>query len=270
MIDPTDTTLERDLQPAPPRRVRASGHAVLLCVTAVLLLTAFGACGLAAIGEAARLQFLHWRGHTAVATIIKTEYAGGAIHSQPTDLDSASPTGYLYRFTTTDYRSVEGLLPAAGARLDMRGAAAKKPLLALGSTFRVRYAKIEDRVVSRPSFSTTPDKVVSLTIVGLASTAIGVGLFWQCMGWLRRCYRLVKTGNVAIGTVLGKEAAAEDSPKFYIAFSYTTADDVVRFCRVPCSSAQYQSFREGQTLSVVYSAHRPGEATPYALLPFCP
>ena len=257
MIELTDRILERELQYPPPRRVRFSGHAILLCIAAILLLVAFGACGVAAMIEASRLQILHTHGHLTTATVVRVEYSNGAV-----------PTGFLYRFTTSDNRTIVARLPISNARSGIDGRPPKAPELLPGNTFAVRYAVIGDRLIGRPAQSTTPGKVLSLAIVGLVSALIGLGLFMQCIGWLERARKLVKHGNVAVGTVLGKEASVEDSARYYISVSFIAPDGVVHLRKLPCSAAQYQTFHDGQSLSVVFPPDRPGEAMPYALLPF--
>jgi len=257
MIEVTDRKLERELQHPPPRRVRFSGHAVLLCMAASLLLVAFGACGVAAILEASRLQILQSHGRLTTATVVKVEYSNGAV-----------PTGFLYRFTTREHRSVVARFPISNARSGIDGRAPKAPALLAGAKFPLLYAVIGGRLIGRPAESTSQGKVLSLAFVGLASASIGLWLFMQCIGWLMRARKLVKHGNVVVGTVLGKEAAVEESARYFISVTFTDPDGVVHLRKVPCSATQYQTFHAGQSLSIVYPADRPAEAMPYALLPF--
>lgn len=271
-IDLTDHVLEQELRAAPPRRVRFSSHAFLVCVASALLLGAFGACGLAALTEAVRLTILHAQGRTAMAVVTEIDYSTGEpptrSRSRWDPANAAAASQILYRFRASDGHRIVARLPLSIARYDVDGRVTQPLVFLPGARFPVRYARIDGRLVSRPESNTAPNKIAFLVAAGLAAAAIGVALFWKCVSWLASARKLVSTGCVSVGTVLGKESTLEDSSRFTITFAYPTSDGAVRFRQAACSASQFQRFRAGQTLTVVYPADRPGEATPYVLLPF--
>ncbi|MDR3709917.1 MAG: DUF3592 domain-containing protein [Capsulimonadaceae bacterium] len=272
MIELSEQIVESELRHPAPRRVRMCGHALLILVASLLLLTAFGACGIAALSEAGRLAVMHCRGHRAIAVVTEIDLAGGippvVKASKWNPAYAPAVNSLAYRFPVGNGRYATSRIPISATHYDANGRETASTPLLPGTTFPILYTGAGAQMVSRPYDSASPAKTAILAIVGLAAMAIGVGLCWRCIDWVLKARNLIQTGDVAIGTVLGKESTVEDASRFYVSFSYATPDDAIRFRRIACSSSQYQRIETGQTLTVIYPPSRPGEAIPYALLPF--
>ncbi|HEY3331104.1 MAG TPA: DUF3592 domain-containing protein [Capsulimonadaceae bacterium] len=272
VLDRPDHIIESELTPLPPRRVRFSGRAFVVCLATLFLFLAFATCGLATLGEAWRMQDLVKRGHVATATVTQIDYSTG--QAPTTDAakwntaNSGSVSSIIYKFASSDGATHIGRIPITPARSDA-GMGPPTPFTMLpGTTLQVWYEVTGDRVISRPWSGDPGKRIGFLVVAGLAAICFGAYLAWRAFRWVSQSYNLVRTGFVAEATIITKDSRTEDAARFYVSVGYTSHDGVMRQKTIQCTSSQYQKFESGQTLTVIYPSMKPEEATLYALLPF--
>ncbi len=265
--------IEPDVAAAPPRRTSLPGGTNLLLLAAILLFALFIYGGLRALEEAAKLAWMGVAGRTVSAQVSQVQ-----TDSNPPKGQAPRQTGiqYAYVFPFGDVRARStGVArletgPADGSGDPVAGPAPIKARLAaptfhVGDQFPLRCAVWLGRPLVFPWQAPPTGKMVFLFLCSGLVISISVLLMRRLLRWRTHRLRLLQHGVATVGTILHKQARAEDAVRYFVRYGYA-AGAMPREHEEQVSQDQWGRLEVGQPVTVLYDPDATGNAGLYALI----
>lgn len=266
----TEHPIERELAAPPPRAARLSLGLNLLLLAAGLMFALFIGGGGYALLEATKLSWVSATGRTVTAHIaeITTEPASAkgqpalqtALRYEFTSPFDQSPQSHWIRLDRPD-DSQTGLMPMAQGR----SKPAAPPPAQIGDPIPVRGAVWLGQILYYPWAPQATGRIVFLLLTGVLIIGISLFLLRRLLDWRAHRLHLLRMGIATVGTVIDKEARAEDTPRYYVRFGYAAGDEP-REREEQMSMEQWKEFTIGQSVTVLYDPADNENAGLYALL----
>lgn len=260
--------IEREVAAPPPRTARLPLGLNLLILAAGLMFALFIGGGGYALLESAKLGWVSVAGRTVPAHVEEIRTAPPGVKGQP-----ARQTALRYVFTSP----FDGSSQSRWLRLDRsddlqtgmppagRSVQPATPIVKIGDALPVRGASWLGRPLFYPWTLAASGRIAFLTLSGGLIIGISVFLLRRLLQWRRHRLHLLRAGIATVGTVIDKEARAEDTPRYYVRYGYA-AGDAPREREEQVSMEQWREFEIGQPVTVLYDPEHTEDAGLYALL----
>ncbi len=263
--------LEREIAAPPPRSVRLPFGLNFLLLAAGLMFALFIGGGGYALLEATKLSWVSAMGRSVTAHIAQISTEPSAVKGQP-----PLQTALRYVFTSPFDQSLQshwirldrpddsqsGLMPMAQGR---SRPAAGPPPAQIGDPIPVRGAGWLGRTVFYPWAPQASGRIAFLLLTGVLIIGISLFLLRRLLDWRAHRLRLLRLGIATVGTIIDKEARAEDTPRYYVRYGYAAGDEP-REREEQMSMEQWKEFAIGQPVTVLYDPEKAEDAGLYALL----
>lgn len=276
-----ETVIEHVIEPKvagpPPRRIRLPLSTNLLLLAAVLLFALFIYGGSRAFLEAWKIAWLAMTGRTVAARVQNVLTEPSPLKNQP-----ARQAGLRYTYTLPfgpDRTPQTGIArleaPEAGdpqrqpenlpgARQDSAAPPAV-PTFHVGDTLPLRCAVWLGQPLVYPWQSPPTGKVIFLMLCGGLVIGISALLLRRILHWRQHRLRLLQQGIATTGTIVHKDARAEDAPRYFIRYGYAAGTELHER-EEQVSIEQWKSLEVGQPVTVLYDPERREDASLYVLV----
>lgn len=262
-----DHEIEPEIAAPPPRTAGLHPSVNLLMLAACLLFALFLYGGGRALWEAVKLGWVAVAGRTVTAHVQDVRTEPASVKGQP-----PRQTALQYAFTSPTDGSVQsrwmrlgGGDEASAGPMRSPSGATPVPVVHVGDALPVRCAAWPGGGLSYPWTKEAPGRIVFLTLSGGAIIVISV-LLWRKLGyWRRQRLRLLRHGIATAGTILHKEARAEDAPRYFIRYGYASGDGPHER-EEQVSQEQWKTLEVGQPVTVLYDPDHAEEAGLYTLV----
>jgi len=138
-------------------------------------------------------------------------------------------------------------------------------VIKIGDALPVRCAAWLGRPLSSPWTPEASGRIAFLMLSGGLIIGISVFLLRRLLGWRRHRLHLLRAGIATVGTIIDKEARAEDTPRYFVRYGYA-AGSVPIEREEQLSMEQWKEFEIGQPVTVLYDPEKTEDAGLYALL----
>lgn len=265
----TEHLIEREVAAPPPRAVRLPLGLNFLILAAGLMFALFVGGGGYALLEAAKLGWISVAGRSVNARIVQIATEPAPAKDQP-----ARQTALRYVFTSPFDQSPQSrwlrLDRAADAQPGMpmpqsRGKPAAPPAAVIGDVIPVRGAVWLGRPLFFPWTPQATGRIAFLMLSGGLIIGISGFLLRRLIEWRRHRLHLLRTGIATVGTIIDKEARAEDTPRYYVRYGYA-AGSQPREREEQMSMEQWKEFEIGQPVTVLYDPEQTDDAALYTLV----
>lgn len=266
----TEHPIEREVAAPPPRAARLPPGLNLLILAAALMFALFLGGGGYALLEAAKLGWVSATGRPVTAHVAQITTEPAPLKGQP-----ARQTALRYVFTSPFDQSPKfqwlrldrpddaqtGMMPMTPSRAKP----AAPPPAHIGDPIPLRGAVWLGRPVFYPWTPQAGGRTAFLLLSGGLIVGISVFLLRRLLGWRRHRLHLLRAGIATVGTIIDKDARAEDTPRYYVRFGYAVGDEP-REREEQMSMEQWKQFEIGQPVTVLYDPADGQDASLYALL----
>jgi hypothetical protein len=280
MREQMEIVIDHQIEPVvaapPPRAAQLPASTNILLLAATLLFGLFIYGGSRALVEAWKLAWLGVMGHPIAAQVTQvltaTSQVKGAPDQQiglrysytlPFGPDRTLQTGVAHLMTpdVNDTTRPQEPLPRSGQKTVLPNI----PVFHIGDRLPLRGAEWLGRPLVYPWQAAPTGKVVFLLLCGGLVIGISVLLLRRIVRWRGHRLRLLRYGVATTGTIVHKEARAEDAPRYYLRYGYAVETEP-REHEEQVSIEQWKRLDIGQPVTVLYDPECPDDAGLYLLI----
>jgi hypothetical protein len=275
-----ETVIDHQIEPAvaaaPPRTAHLSPSTNLLLLAAMLLFGLFIYGGSRALFEAWKLAWLGMTGQTIMARVTQVVTIPANVKAAPDQQiglrysytlpfgsDRNLKSGYAHLMTPDvgDTTRPQEPLPRGSRTTNLSNA----PVFHVDDRLPLRGTEWLGRPLVYPWQAAPTGKIVFLLLCGGLVIGISVLLLRQLARWRGHRLGLLRYGIATTGTVVHKEARAEDSPRYYLRYGYAVGTEPHEH-EEQVSVEQWKRIDIGEPVTVLYHPERPGDAGLYLLI----